>query len=93
MSSFYCFAPRFSLRGLGRLRRLLDRDKTQGKRSARFPRNPDRLIDQATLCPFQQRSEEINRRTVGSEPSRILPTRTHNNICAGFEDFPDAVGL
>jgi hypothetical protein len=37
--------------------------------------------------------EQINRRTVGPEPSRILPTRPHHNVCASFEDFADAVGL
>jgi hypothetical protein len=46
-----------------------------------------------SLCPPHLVPAGSRRRRVGPEPSRILPTRPHHNVCASFEDFADAVGL
>ena len=93
MSTLYSLPARLSPSGFGRLRQLLDGDETQGKRTPRLARDPDRLINQPTRRSFAQHGEQIDRLAVGAKPTRILPTCPHHDIGASVEELAHAVGL
>ena len=93
MSALYSFSSRLLSRDLSRLWRLLDGDEAQGERCARFAGDPDRPIDLPTLRPVMQHGEKIDWFAIGSRPSRIFPTCSHDYVSAGFQDIADAVRL
>src|ERR1700736_4989698 len=79
---------------LGRsLRRLLDRDQTQGERLAAFAFYPNRPIDQPAGRRLAQLGDKVERLAVTIEPACALPAGPDHDVRAGFDHARHAVRL
>src|ERR1700738_1212540 len=79
---------------LGRtLRRLLDRDQTQGESLAAFAFYPNRPIDQPAGRRLAQLGDKVERLAVTIEPACALPAGPDHDVRAGFDHARHAVRL
>ena len=84
---------RRTARCLGRVSRLLDRDKTQAERLAPFASDPDRHVDAPGFCMRVRSRDEIERLAVLLQPLGALPSGADNDVGAGLEHRRHAIGL
>src|SRR5260221_7644860 len=93
MASALCGPTRLASRLGSSLRRLLDRDQTQGERLAVFAFYPNRPIDQPAGRRLAQLGDKIERIAFAIEPAGALPASPDYDVRAGFDHRCHAVRL
>src|ERR1700675_1485571 len=93
MASALCGPTRLASRLGSSLRRLLDRDQTQGERLAALAFYPNRPIDQSAGRRLAQLGDKIERIAVATEPACALPAGPDHDVGASFDHGCHAVRL
>lgn len=77
----------------GRLRRLFGRDKTQSQRRSGLAADPNGAVELLACRCFLKFSEQIDRRAIGAESTRMPPAGPHDNVSAALKQRRDPVRL